>query len=142
MTQMPGAARCARAMLVAAGTASVVALVALAMVAATFEPGALGELILAMLLLAAVPLVVLAVASFVLAARFADGGDRVRLGAVVVGWMLVAGSAIAVPAHHGWWGAGVVVGALLTAFSTAERTREWFARPRLASSAHPQGEMA
>ncbi|MEV5488614.1 hypothetical protein AB0L47_11495 [Streptomyces bobili] len=142
MTQMPGAARCARALLVAAGTASVVALVPLAKVAATFEPGALGELILAMLLLAAVPLVALAVASFVLAAKFADGGDRVRLGAVVVGWMLVAGSAAAVPAHHGWWGAGVAVGALLTAFAGAERTREWFARPRLASAAHLEGETA
>ncbi|MFF8196530.1 hypothetical protein ACF05L_37995 [Streptomyces bobili] len=142
MTQMPGAARCARAMLVVAGMASVVALVLLTMVAATFETGALGELILAVLLLAAIPLVLLAVASFVLAAKFADGGGKVRLGAVVVGWILVAGSTAAVLAHHGWWGAGLAVGALLTAFSSAERTREWFERPCLSSSAHLEGEVA
>ncbi|MEU0338528.1 hypothetical protein ABZ092_05950 [Streptomyces bobili] len=75
-------------------------------------------------------------ASFVRAAKFAGGGNKVRIGAVAVGWVLAAGDTAAVLAHHGWWGAGVAVRALLTAFSGTERTREWFERPRLSASAH------
>lgn len=130
MTQMPGPARCARAMLVVAGASSIVLVVWLTVVAATFETGALGELVLGVLLLAAVLCAVLAVASFAIAAKFPDGGNKVRIGAVVVGWVIVVGSAVALLAGHREWAAGVAVGALVTAFSTRESTRDWFDRPR------------
>lgn len=134
MTQMPGTARCARATLIVVGTSSVVPVVWLTVVAARFGTGALGELILGMLLLASIAFALLAVASFVIAAKFADGGNKVRVGAVVVGWVIVVGSAVALLADHGVWSAGIAVGALLTALSTREVTREWFDRPRLSSS--------
>ncbi|MET9902889.1 hypothetical protein [Streptomyces sp. NPDC006446] len=134
MTQMPGTARCARAVLVVVGASSVACVAWLTVVAATFETGALGELILGMLLIAVILSALLAVASFVIAAQFADGGSKVRVGTVAVGWVVVVGSAVAVLGHHGVWGAGAAVGALLTALSTTEGTREWFGRPRLPSS--------
>jgi hypothetical protein len=112
MTQMPGTARCSRAMLVVVGASSAVPVVWLTVIAATFETGALGELVLGMLLLAAIALALLAGASFTIAAKFADGGNKVRVGAVVVGWVIIVGSAVALLADHGVWAAGVAVGAL------------------------------
>ncbi|MGW1882750.1 hypothetical protein [Streptomyces sp. NPDC001970] len=134
MSRMPGTARCARAMLFVVGASSVVPVVWLTVVAATFETGALGELILGMLLLAALPFALLAAASFVIAAKFADGGNKVRVGAVVIGWVILVGSAVAVPAGYEMCGAGVAAGALLIALSTREGTRDWFDRARLPSS--------
>ncbi|WP_351228151.1 hypothetical protein [Streptomyces sp. NPDC002133] len=134
MSRMPGTARCARAVLFAVGASGVVPVLWLTVVAATFETGALGELILGLLLLAALPFALLAVASFVVAAKFAGGGDKVRVGAVVIGWVVLVGSAVAVPAGYELGGAGVAVGALLIALSTREGTRDWFDRARLPSS--------
>ncbi len=138
MTQMPGTVRCARAVLVVVGASSVIPIVWLTVYATTFETGALGQLILGMAILAVIPFTLLAGASFAIAARFTDGGNKVRIGAVVVGRVVVGSSAVAFLAHHGVWAAGVAVGALLAALSTGEGTRDWFDRPRHPSP--PRGE--
>ncbi|TDC74495.1 hypothetical protein [Streptomyces hainanensis] len=131
MNRLPGTARWARATLLVVGAAGVVAGGWLTVVAATFETGALGELILGMLLLAALGVALFAVLAFAIAARFADGGDGVRLGAVAMGWALVVGSGGAGLAVHGAWGVGVAVGGLLALLATREDTRDWFAaRPK------------
>jgi hypothetical protein len=121
-------------MVVVVGASSVVPVVWLTVVAVTFRTGALGELVVGMLVLAALPFALLAVASFVIAAKFAGGGDKARVGAVVVGWVTVVGGAVAALAHHGMWGVGVPAGALLTALATSEGTRYWFDPPGPPSS--------
>lgn len=129
MSQMPGTARSARVVLFAVGALSVVAVVWLGVVAAMFETGALGGLILGMLLLAATLFALLAVASFVLATKFTGGGRKVRFGAVVVGWVTFVGSTIAALASHAAWGAATMAGALLLVLSVASATKDWFDVP-------------
>ncbi|MGW1723429.1 hypothetical protein ACWCQK_10940 [Streptomyces sp. NPDC002306] len=127
MTQLPGTARSARALLVVVGAAGAVGLTGLIVAAVTFRTGALGELVLGMMALAAIPCAALAVTSFVLARKFADGGDSVRVGAVAVGWVVIVAGAVALLAGREMWGgAGITLGAVLTVLSTTERTRDWF----------------
>ncbi|MFD9006882.1 hypothetical protein ACFV0T_39110 [Streptomyces sp. NPDC059582] len=127
MPQLPGTARCARALLVVVGMAGVVALSWLIVAAVTLRTGALGELILGMMAVAATICAALAAVSFVLAGKFAAGSNTVRVGTVVVGWVILVGGAVAALAGQGMWGgAGVAVGALLAFLSTTEPTRDWF----------------
>ncbi|MEU2433680.1 hypothetical protein ABZ611_30020 [Streptomyces sp. NPDC007861] len=130
MSQMPGTVRSVRAMLLAVGAGSVVAALGFVVAAATFETGALGTVVVGFFLLAAVLLGAFAAASIVIASKFADGGNGVRIGAVVVGSLLTVGSATGLMAHSGAWGFGVVVGLLVTILSTREDTRDWFGLPR------------
>ncbi|MFI5473563.1 hypothetical protein ACIA6D_25385 [Streptomyces cacaoi] len=130
MTRMPVTARYARALLVALGLSGIACSVRLTAAAAVFESGALGGLVVGMLLLAATGCAVLAVTSLVISARFADGGGAVGRGAVVVGWVIILGSSVAALAHHFAWGAGVALGALLVALSSGAAAREWFGRSR------------
>ncbi|MFF3327425.1 hypothetical protein [Streptomyces sp. NPDC002889] len=116
-------------MLFVVGAMSIVAGLWFAVVAAILETGALGQLMVGLLLLAAGLFATLAVASMVIAARFANGGNGVRVGAVVIGSLIVTGSAVTVMTHHGAWGVGGAVGILVIVLSTREDTRDWFARP-------------
>ncbi|MET7441505.1 hypothetical protein ACWERY_21775 [Streptomyces sp. NPDC004082] len=134
MTRMPGTARWARALLVVVGACGVVPAVRLTVSAVRFETGAMGAFVLGMLLAAALACASLAGSCLVIAARFADGGDKVRVGALAVGWLVAVGSAVAVLSGRGVWGAGVATGALLAVLTTGRDTREWFDRPRLTSS--------
>jgi hypothetical protein len=128
---MPGTARWARALLVVVGACGVVPVVRLTVSAVTFETGALGAPVLGLLLAAALACASLAGSCFVIAARFADGGGKVRVGALAVGWLVAVGSAVAVLTGRGVWGAGVATGALLAVCAAGRDTREWFDRPRL-----------
>ncbi|MFJ9025424.1 hypothetical protein ACIRPU_36445 [Streptomyces sp. NPDC102259] len=131
MTRMPVTARYARVLLLALGLSGLACSVRLAVAAAVFESGALGGLVVGVLLLAATGCAALAVASLVISARFADGGGAVRGGAVAVGWVIVLGSSVAALAHHLAWSAGTALGAVLVALSSGAATREWFGRTRL-----------
>ncbi|WP_405966491.1 hypothetical protein OG613_04175 [Streptomyces sp. NBC_00015] len=134
MTRMPVTARYARALLVALGLSGIAGSVRLAAAAAVFESGALGGLVVGMLLLAATGCATLAVTSLVISARFADGGGAVRRGAVVVGWLIALGGLAAALTQHFAWSAGAAAGALLVALSSGTATREWFGRARLANA--------
>ncbi|MFE7931552.1 hypothetical protein ACFU6S_23055 [Streptomyces sp. NPDC057456] len=128
---MPVTARYARALLLALGLSGLACSVRLAVAAAVFESGALGGLVVGMLLVAAAACAALGVASLVISARFTDGGGAVRRGAVAVGWVIVLGSSVAALAHHFAWSAGTALGAALVALSSGAATREWFGRTRL-----------
>jgi hypothetical protein len=128
---MPVTARYARTLLVVLGLSGIAGSVRLAAAAAVFESGALGGLVVGMLLLAAAGCAALAVASLVISARFADGGGAVRGGAVAVGWLIALGSLAAALTQHVAWSAGAGAGALLVALSSGPATREWFGRARL-----------
>ncbi|MFD9391678.1 hypothetical protein ACFWBB_13395 [Streptomyces sp. NPDC060000] len=128
MTRMPGTARYARALLIALGLSGLVCALRLTAAAAAFESGALGGLVLGMLLTAAAGCAVVAVAALVVSARFAEGGGAVRRGTVVVGWVIALGSLGAGLAHHFAWSTGIAPGVLLVALSSGESAKEWFAR--------------
>ncbi|MEU5764760.1 hypothetical protein ABZ782_02405 [Streptomyces asoensis] len=131
MTRMPGAARCARALLLLLGVSGLVGAGRLAVAAAGFESGALGGPVLAGLLLAAAACGATAVTALAVAARFAEGGGRVRRAAVAVGWVFAVAGTAAGLAHHGAWGAGSAAGALLVGLAGGEPARQWFDRGRL-----------
>ncbi|MFE5108052.1 hypothetical protein [Streptomyces sp. NPDC056663] len=136
MVQMPGTVKSARALLLVVGAGNIVAALWLMTAAVTLQTGAMGQLIIGLLLLAALPFGSLAAAAIVIAAKFTTGGHRVRIGAVVVGTLVIAGSliitstAISVKLHDGAWGIGVTAGALVVVLSTRQDTRDWFDRPR------------
>ncbi|BAC68491.1 hypothetical protein AQJ43_28600 [Streptomyces avermitilis] len=131
MTQMPGTARCARAILVVVGTVNAATVAWLTAAAATLETGALGELVLGILLLAAIVSAALAIASFTIAAKFTHGSSKTRTGAAAVGWITILAGTIALLTDHPMGAAGAAAGTLLTALSTRTGTRDWFDRPRL-----------
>ncbi|MEV6654081.1 hypothetical protein [Streptomyces sp. NPDC051219] len=130
MRQMPSAVKSVRAMLLVIGAGNVVAALWFMVAAATLETGAMGHLVVGLLFLTAIPFGTLAVISIVLAAQFTNGGNRVRIGAVVVGSLIAAGSAVSVPAHDGMWGVGVAAGVLVAVLSIRGEARDWFDRPR------------
>lgn len=136
MVQMPGTVKSARALLLVVGAGNIVASLWLMTAAATLQTGAMGQLVIGLLLLAALPFGTFAAAAIVIAAKFTTGGHRVRRGAVVVGSLIIAGSsiiagtAISAQLHNGVWGSGVAVGALVIVLSTRQDTRDWFDRPR------------
>ncbi|MFI5632575.1 hypothetical protein ACIA8E_24990 [Streptomyces sp. NPDC051664] len=136
MVQMPGTVKSARAVLIVVGAGNIVAALWLMMVAATLQTGAMGQLVIGLLFLAALPFGTLAAAAFVIAAKFTTGGHQVRIGAVVVGSLvivgslIIAGTAISAKLHNGVWGIVVAVGALVIVLSTRQDTRDWFDRPR------------
>ncbi|MGX5185386.1 hypothetical protein ACWKT5_21775 [Streptomyces avermitilis] len=131
MTQMPGTARCARAILVVLGTVNAATVAWLTAAAATLETGALGELVLGILLLAAIASAALAIASFTIAAKFTHGSSKTRTGAAAVGWITILAGTIALLTDHPMGASGAAAGTLLTALSTRTGTRNWFDRPRL-----------
>ncbi|MET7608463.1 hypothetical protein [Streptomyces avermitilis] len=131
MTQMPGTARCARAVLVVVGTLSAVTVAWLTAAAATLETGALGELVLGILLLTAIASAALAVTSFTLAAKFTHGSNKTRTGAAAVGWVTILASTIALLTDHRMGATGAAAGTLLIVLSTRQDIRNWFDRPRL-----------
>ncbi|GDY88222.1 hypothetical protein SAVCW2_74210 [Streptomyces avermitilis] len=100
MTQMPGTARCARAILVVVGTVNAATVAWLTAAAATLETGALGELVLGILLLAAIVSAALAIASFTIAAKFTHGSSKTRTGAAAVGWITILAGTIALLTDH------------------------------------------
>ncbi|KQX65047.1 hypothetical protein ASD48_18305 [Streptomyces sp. Root1310] len=118
------------------GLSGIAGSVRLAAAAAVFESGALGGMIVGLLLLAATACAALAVTSLVVSARFADGGGAVRRGAVGVGWVIAVSGSVATLAHHVAWSAGAVLGSLLVALAGGAATREWFDRAPL-SPAEP-----
>ncbi|MEV7680344.1 hypothetical protein AB0O64_17595 [Streptomyces sp. NPDC088341] len=136
MSQMPGAVRSVRALLLTVGAGNILAALWLVVAAATLETGAMGGLIVGVLLLAALPFGMLAAAAIVVAAKCPNGGKGVRIGAVVVGSLIIVGSSIitgtAINAKlpNGAWGFGVAAGALVIVLSTRQNTRDWFDRPR------------
>ncbi|WP_326816566.1 hypothetical protein OIE61_05285 [Streptomyces sp. NBC_01762] len=136
MSQMPGTVKSARALLFVVGAGNTVAALWLVMAAATLRTGAMGQLVIGLLLLVALPFGTLAAAAIVIAAKFTTGGHRVRKGAVVVGSLLIvvslitAGTAISAKLYDGTWGIAVVAGALVIVLSTGQDTRDWFDRPR------------
>ncbi|MET7788653.1 hypothetical protein ABZS93_18880 [Streptomyces sp900116325] len=136
MVQMPGTVKSARALLLVVGAGNIVASLWLMMAAATLRTGAMGQLVIGLLLLAALPFGTLAAAAIVIAAKFTTGGHRVRIGAVavgsltVVGSSIIAGTAISAKLHNGAWGMAVAVGALVIVLSTRQDTRDWFDRLR------------
>ncbi|MEU5072182.1 hypothetical protein AB0G76_11605 [Streptomyces asoensis] len=131
MTRMPGTARCARALLLLLGVSGLVCAGRLAVAAAGFESGALGGPVLAVLLLAAAACGATAVTALAVAARFAEGGGRVRRAAAAVGWVFAVAGAAAGLVHHAAWSAGSAAGALLVGLVGGERARDWFDRGRL-----------
>ncbi|MGY4917082.1 hypothetical protein ACWD9K_17970 [Streptomyces sp. 900116325] len=82
MVQMPGTVKSARALLLVVGAGNIVASLWLMMAAATLRTGAMGQLVIGLLLLAALPFGTVAAAAIVIAAKFTTGGHRVRIGAV------------------------------------------------------------
>ncbi|MET7524996.1 hypothetical protein [Streptomyces sp900116325] len=137
MVQMPGTVKSARALLLVVGAGNIVASLWLMMAAATLRTGAMGQLVIGLLLLAALPFGTVAAAAIVIAAKFTTtGGHRVRIGAVAVGSLTVvgsstiAGTAISAKLHNGAWGMAVAVGALVIVLSTRQDTRDWFDRLR------------
>lgn len=130
MSQMPGTVRSVRAVLLAVGAGSALASLGFVVAAATLETGALGALFVGLLLLAALLLGLFAAAVIVIARKFTDGGNGVRIGAVAVGALLTSGSASGLLAHSGAWGAGVAAGLFVTVLSMGDASREWFGLPR------------
>ncbi|MFB6704941.1 hypothetical protein ACFCW6_09535 [Streptomyces sp. NPDC056333] len=136
MVQMPGTVKSARALLLVVGAGNIVASLWLMTAAATLQTGAMGQLVIGLLLLAALPFGTLAAAAIVTAAKFTTGGHRVRIGAVAVGSLtvvgspIIAGTAISAKLHNGVWGIAVAVGALVIVLSTGQDSRDWFDRPR------------
>ncbi|MFJ8510920.1 hypothetical protein [Streptomyces avermitilis] len=131
MTQMPGTARCARAVLVVVATSSALAVAWLTAAAATLETGALGALVLGILLLGAIASAALAITSFTIATKFTHGSNKTRTGAAIVGWITILVGTIAVLTNHPIGATGAAAGTLLTALSTRQDTRDWFDRPRV-----------
>ncbi|MFB6982611.1 hypothetical protein [Streptomyces scopuliridis] len=130
MNQMPGAVKAARALLLAVGAGNILAVLWIVVAAATLETGAMGELIVGMLLLAALSFGMLAAAAILVAAKCANGGKGVRIGAVVVGSLIITSTAINAKLPNSAWGFGVTAGALVIVLSTRQNTRDWFDRPR------------
>ncbi|MCZ7461950.1 hypothetical protein [Streptomyces sp. WMMC940] len=130
MSQMPGTVRSVRAVLLAVGVGSVLAALGFVVAAATLETGALGALVVGLLLLAALLLGVFAAAAIAIAWKFTNGGDAVRTGAVAIGALVTSGSASGLVAHSGAWGIGVAAGLFVTVLSTGDASREWFDLPR------------
>lgn len=128
MVQMPGTVKSARALLLVVGAGNIVAALWLMTAAVTLQTGAMGQLIIGLLLLAALPFGSLAAAAIVIAAKFTTGGHRVRIGAVVVGTLVIAGSliitstAISAKLHDGAWGIGVTKPALSWSSSRPDGT--------------------
>ncbi|WP_392842179.1 hypothetical protein [Streptomyces sp. LN500] len=69
MVQMPGTVKSARALLLVVGAGNIVAALWLMTAAATLQTGAMGQLIIGLLLLAALPFGSLAAAAIVIAAK-------------------------------------------------------------------------
>ncbi|WP_411087366.1 hypothetical protein [Streptomyces sp. 061-3] len=136
MSQMPGTVKSTRALLLVVGAGNIVAALWLVMAAATLQTGAMGQLIVGLLLLVALPFGTLAAAAIVIAAKFTTGGHRIRKGAVVVGSLLIVvaliidSTAISAKLFNGTWVVAVVAGALVIVLSTRQDTRDWFDRPR------------
>lgn len=128
MSQMPGGVRAVRAMLLAIGAGSLVSALWFVTAAATLETGTMGELIVGLLLLKATPFGLLAAIAIVTATKFSHGGQRARIGAVVVGTTIAASCTIGVLVHDGVWGFGVAAGFLVIVLSTSQDTRDWFGR--------------
>ncbi|MFF0290638.1 hypothetical protein [Streptomyces sp. NPDC005262] len=136
MSRMSGTVKSARALLLVVGAGNIVAALWLVWAAATLQTGAMGQVVIGLLLLAALPFGALAAAAIVSAAKFTTGGHRVRIGAVgigsliLVGSLITAGTAISAKLHNGAWGVDVVAGALVIVLSTKRDARDWFDRPR------------
>jgi hypothetical protein len=96
--------------------------------AATVVSGAFGEPAVSLFLLAALPFAVLATLSLLTAVRTGHG---VRVVAVVVARLVVAGGTVGAAAHHGAWSAGAVMGVVMLIAVTGEDAKDWFGIPRL-----------
>ncbi|MFB7733232.1 hypothetical protein ACFC08_02285 [Streptomyces sp. NPDC056112] len=131
MPHMPTAVRAVRVILFLVAPVSGTLALRFAVAGATVRSGAFGELIMGLLFLEALPLAVLAVLSLVVALKTAKGGNGVRAGAVVAGWLMTGAAVVGALAHHTAWGAGVVLGAVLLFLATGPDTRDWFDTPRL-----------
>ncbi|MFF4761998.1 hypothetical protein [Streptomyces sp. NPDC001292] len=131
MTRIPTPVRTVRVMLLLVVPISGTVALRFAVAGATVESGAFGEPAMGLLFLAALPLAVLAVMSLVVALKIANGGNGVRAGAIVIGWLVITAGVVGALAHHRAWSAGAVLGAVMLFLATGPDTRDWFDTPRL-----------
>ncbi|MFC4468423.1 hypothetical protein ACFPH6_28435 [Streptomyces xiangluensis] len=128
MSQMPRSVKSVCAMLLVIGVGCLVPALWFVTDAVTLETGAMGELIVGLLFLKVFLFGALAVSSIVIAAKFGRGGNRVRIGAVVVGSVITALCATGVLVHDGSWSFGAGAGFLVIALATSQDARDWFDR--------------
>ncbi|MGW3511490.1 hypothetical protein [Streptomyces sp. NPDC000994] len=131
MTRIPTAVRAVRVILFLVVPVSGTVALRFAVAGATVRSGAFGELVMGLLFLEALPFAVLAVMSLVVALKIANGGNGVRVGAVVAGWLVISAGVVGALAHHRAWSAGALLGAVLLFLATGPDTRDWFDTPRL-----------
>ncbi|MEV4439240.1 hypothetical protein AB0K09_09485 [Streptomyces sp. NPDC049577] len=123
---MPGKARTTRGVLyVLGGLQSFGALGLLAVTAARGHDGEAG-----VRYATAGLALILAAASFILAARFATGGPGVRTGAIVLGAVVLANALLSLAMGQTMSGPGAALGALLLVNCLTKETTAWFHRPR------------
>ncbi|OQD57729.1 hypothetical protein BM536_001175 [Streptomyces phaeoluteigriseus] len=128
MSQMPRSVKSVCALLLVIGAGSLLPALWFVAEAGTLGTGAMGELIVGLLLLKVLPFGMLAVGSVVIAAQFGHGGDRVRIGAVVVGSVVAGLCAIGALVHDGSWSFGIGAGFLVIVLLTSQDARDWFGR--------------
>ncbi|MGW1404403.1 hypothetical protein ACWCRF_38685, partial [Streptomyces sp. NPDC002405] len=110
MPYMPTAVRAVRVILFLVVPVSGTVALRFAVAGATVRSGAFGELIMGLLFLKALPFAALAVLSLVVALKTAKGGNGVRVGAVVAGWLMIGTAVVGALTHHRAWSAGAVTG--------------------------------
>ncbi|WP_112470664.1 hypothetical protein [Streptomyces triticisoli] len=128
---MPAPVRAVRVMLFLVSAVSGFMALRFTVAAATVVSGAFGEPAVSLFLLAALPFAVLATLSLLTAVRTGHGGNGVRVVAVVVARLVVAGGTVGAAAHHGAWSAGAVMGVVMLIAVTGEDAKDWFGIPRL-----------
>jgi hypothetical protein len=133
--QMPGTVKTARVLLFVVGGLNVLAALLLAVAGAALQSGEVSTadtegLSGGLLFFMAVISAALAVAAIVIAAKFGKGGNGVRVGAIVVGSLIIASGAVNVATGNAPSIVGLAIGVLVVVFSAKQDAKMWFNRPR------------